>query len=87
MDDEPDSDSPATALLARRDSQYEDEPHLPTMTRLGTFRAYWLGCVVCIGGFLFGYDSGIVGGLGHSDAFCVISPNRLADYPQVVFSL
>lgn len=26
---------------------------------LGKFRAYWLGCVVCLGGFLFGYDSGM----------------------------
>ncbi|KAK5712960.1 hypothetical protein LTR17_017739, partial [Elasticomyces elasticus] len=32
------------------------------MTRLGMWRAYWLGFVVCIGGFLFGYDSGIIGG-------------------------
>ncbi|KAK5681128.1 hypothetical protein LTS10_006889 [Elasticomyces elasticus] len=33
------------------------------MTRLGMWRAYWLGFVVCIGGFLFGYDSGIIGGV------------------------
>ncbi|KAK5706667.1 hypothetical protein LTR97_001657 [Elasticomyces elasticus] len=33
------------------------------MTRLGMLRAYWLGFVVCIGGFLFGYDSGIIGGV------------------------
>jgi hypothetical protein len=29
-----------------------------TMTPMGRVRAYWLGIVVCIGGFLFGYDSG-----------------------------
>lgn len=66
MDHEQDLDSPTAALLGQRTS--EDQPRdtsLPSpsnMTRLGTFRAYWLGCVVCIGGFLFGYDSGIIGG-------------------------
>jgi hypothetical protein len=28
-------------------------------TTLGKVRAYWLGSVVCMGGFLFGYDSGM----------------------------
>ncbi|GAM86727.1 hypothetical protein ANO11243_047460 [Dothideomycetidae sp. 11243] len=33
------------------------------LTTLGVLRVYWLGCVVCLGGFLFGYDSGIIGGV------------------------
>ncbi|KAJ7763408.1 general substrate transporter [Mycena metata] len=32
-------------------------------TTLGDLRAYWLGTVVCIGGFLFGYDSGLMGAI------------------------
>lgn len=30
-------------------------------TRLGAFRAYFFGFFVCTAGFLFGYDTGIVG--------------------------
>lgn len=30
---------------------------------LGNLRVYWLGTCVCMAGFLFGYDSGIVGGV------------------------
>lgn len=32
-------------------------------TRLGAFRAYFFGFFVCTAGFLFGYDTGIVGGV------------------------
>ena len=37
-------------------------------TRLGAVRAYWLGTVVCMAGFLFGYDSGIIGMLKLANA-------------------
>lgn len=32
-------------------------------TRLGAFRAYFFGFFICLAGFLFGYDTGIVGKL------------------------
>jgi len=30
-------------------------------TKLGAFRAYFFGFFICTAGFLFGYDTGIVG--------------------------
>ncbi|TKA69190.1 hypothetical protein B0A55_07077 [Friedmanniomyces simplex] len=32
-------------------------------TRKGKLRAYWFGFFICVSGFLFGYDTGIVGGV------------------------
>ena len=40
-------------------------------SKLGTVRAYWLGTVVCMAGFLFGYDSGIVGMFEPNIIFCM----------------
>jgi len=63
---DPDCDRQDVALLP---SSSSSEPQIVLrkeqgsfkMTRMGSMRAYWLGCVLCIGGFLFGYDSGIIG--------------------------
>lgn len=30
-------------------------------SRQGVFRIYWLTAIVCCGGILFGYDSGVIG--------------------------
>ena len=63
MDDDPEPVGPEVALLSRASADItEQTSHRESnMTRAGTLRAYYLGCVVCMGGFLFGYDSGIIG--------------------------
>ncbi|KAI1076713.1 general substrate transporter [Whalleya microplaca] len=60
-----------TQLLLRRTSESEQSRPTTEMkgTTLGNIRAYWLGSVVCMGGFLFGYDSGIVGGVLTLESF------------------
>ncbi|KAI7478827.1 general substrate transporter [Hortaea werneckii] len=49
-----------------RESGSTDKSNLKKM---GMLRAYWLGAVVCLGGFLFGYDSGIIGGVLTMNSF------------------
>lgn len=63
MDEDPEPVGPEVALLSRSSSDIAERAVRDDsdMTRTGTLRAYYLGCVVCMGGFLFGYDSGIIG--------------------------
>lgn len=63
MDDDPELVGPEVSLLSRSSSDLTEQVvrRNSSMTRAGTLRAYYLGCVVCMGGFLFGYDSGIIG--------------------------
>ncbi|KAK1140717.1 hypothetical protein N8T08_009918 [Aspergillus melleus] len=44
-----------------------DPPSSPP--RLAKLRIYWLTAVVCCGGILFGYDSGVIGGVLIFDSF------------------
>lgn len=57
------ADAHTPLLDNQRGTQAGNRTKDTTMTRLGTLRAYYLGTVCCIGGFLFGYDSGIIGGV------------------------
>jgi hypothetical protein len=63
MDDDSGAVGPEVALLSRSSFDTTEQAVCRefSMTRAGTLRAYYLGCVVCMGGFLFGYDSGIIG--------------------------
>jgi hypothetical protein len=63
MDDDSGPVGPEVALLSRSSFDITEQAvrRESNMTRAGTLRAYYLGCVVCMGGFLFGYDSGIIG--------------------------
>jgi hypothetical protein len=63
MDDNSGPVGPEVALLSRSSTDFTVQAvrRESNMTRAGTLRAYYLGCVVCMGGFLFGYDSGIIG--------------------------
>ncbi|KAF7589184.1 hypothetical protein BBP40_004672 [Aspergillus hancockii] len=49
------------------DSSAELSNTLPP--RHGLFRIYWLTVIVCCGGVLFGYDSGVIGGVLTFDSF------------------
>lgn len=80
MDDDSGPVGPEVALLSRSSSDITEQAvrRESNMTRAGTFRAYWLGCVVCMGGFLFGYDSGIIGMSLAAVCFLILAESVIA---------
>lgn len=64
--------------LLRHSGHHQRKPDMKRTT-LGKIRAYWLGSVVCMGGFLFGYDSGIVGGVLSFSSFQTDYRYRIGD--------
>lgn len=52
-------------------------------TKLGAFRAYFFGFFICLAGFLFGYDTGIVGKL--RQLYCWLLDEAKSDADMVCF--
>ena len=43
-------------------NESDDSPEvMKAVAKLAAFRTYWLAAVLCCGGALFGYDSGVIG--------------------------
>jgi len=56
-------------------------------TSLGAFRAYFFGFFICTSGFLFGYDTGIVGMFPPTPAPnspMLTNPYRRRPHPQIL---
>jgi hypothetical protein len=57
-------------------------------TRLGAFRAYFFGFFICTSGFLFGYDTGIVGmyilSSNHSSPIHLTTHRRRRPHPEIL---
>ncbi|KAE8145482.1 general substrate transporter [Aspergillus avenaceus] len=50
-------------------AQISQDDRDPGPVRRSLFRIYWLTAIVCCGGILFGYDSGVIGGVLTFDSF------------------
>ncbi|OJJ51030.1 hypothetical protein ASPZODRAFT_127024 [Penicilliopsis zonata CBS 506.65] len=73
VDDDPDGVGQDEPLLAADYSRSSSRPSPTSDTMrassLASFRNYWLASVLCCGGVLFGYDSGVIGGVLTFDSF------------------
>ena len=59
-DHEPNEASGGDAIPLLEETAGDERVAPYTPSSKGRLRAYWLGCVVCMGGFLCGYDSGML---------------------------